>query len=44
METEIKFFKLKAVYADLYGIENWILREENKNKIQAAKMTFFEQC
>jgi hypothetical protein len=31
-----------AVSADLYGSENWVLTEKDKNRIQAAKMRFLE--
>jgi uncharacterized protein YydD (DUF2326 family) len=29
-----------AVSAGLYGIENWVLTEKDKNRIQAAEMRF----
>jgi hypothetical protein len=29
-----------AVSAGLYGSENWVLTEKNKNRIQAAEMRF----
>jgi hypothetical protein len=29
-----------AVFAGLYGSENWVLAEKDKNRIQAAEMRF----
>jgi len=40
METQIKFYKVMAVSAGLYGSENWVLTEKDKNRIQAAEMRF----
>jgi hypothetical protein len=39
-ETHIKFYKVMAVSAGLYGNENWVLTEEDKNRTQAAEMRF----
>jgi hypothetical protein len=41
METQIKFYKVMAVSASLYGSENCVLTENDKNRIQTAKMRFF---
>jgi hypothetical protein len=38
-ETQIKFYKLMAVYAGLYGSENWVLTEKDKNRIRAAEIS-----
>jgi hypothetical protein len=38
MEREITFYKVMAICAGLYGNENWVLTEEDKNKIQEAEM------
>jgi hypothetical protein len=43
METQIKFYKVMAVSASLYGNENWVLTENDKNRIQTAKMRFLYQ-
>jgi hypothetical protein len=40
METQIKFYKVMAVSAGLYGSENWVLTDKDKNRIQAAEMRF----
>jgi hypothetical protein len=40
MEKQIKFYKVMAVSAGLYGSEKWVLTEKDKNRIQAAKMRF----
>jgi hypothetical protein len=40
METLIKFYKVMAVSAGLYGSENWVLAEEDKNRTQATEMRF----
>jgi hypothetical protein len=40
METQIKFYKVTGVSAGLYGGENWLLTEKDKNRIQAAEMRF----
>jgi hypothetical protein len=29
-----------AIFAGLYGSENWVLTEKDKNRIQAAQMRF----
>jgi hypothetical protein len=29
-----------AVFAGLYGSENWVLTDKDKNRIQAAEMRF----
>jgi hypothetical protein len=39
-ERQIKFFKVMAVSAGLYGSENWVLTEKDKNRIRAAEMRF----
>jgi hypothetical protein len=39
-ETQIKFYKVMAISASLYGNKNWVLTEEDKNRIQAAEMRF----
>jgi hypothetical protein len=39
-ETRIKFYKVMVVSAGLYGSENWVLTEKDKNRIQAAEMRF----
>jgi hypothetical protein len=39
-ETQIKFYKVMAVSAGLYGSENWVLTEKDKNRVQAAEMRF----
>jgi hypothetical protein len=39
-ETQIKFYKVMAVSDGLYGSKNWVLAEEDKNRIQAAEMRF----
>jgi hypothetical protein len=36
--TQIKFYKVMAVSAGLYGSENWVLTEKDKNRIQEAEM------
>jgi hypothetical protein len=33
-----------AVSAGLYGTENWVLTEKDKNIIQAAEMRFFRSA
>jgi uncharacterized GH25 family protein len=43
-ETQIKFYKAMAISAGLYGSKNWVLTEKDKNRIQAAKMRFLDQC
>jgi hypothetical protein len=40
METQIKFYKVMAVSAGLYGSEKWVMTEKDKNRIQAAEMRF----
>jgi hypothetical protein len=40
METHIKFYKVLAVSAGLYGSENWVLTKKDKKIIQAAEMRF----
>jgi hypothetical protein len=42
-ETRIMFFKVMAVFAGLYGGENWVLTEKDTNRIQAAKMRFLRE-
>jgi hypothetical protein len=37
-ETQIKFRKVMAIFVGLYGSENWVLTEKDKNRIQAAEM------
>jgi hypothetical protein len=37
-ETQVKFYKVMALSAALYGSENWVLTEKDKNRIQAAEM------
>jgi hypothetical protein len=39
-ETQNKCYQVIAVSAGLYGSENWILTEKDKNRIQAAEMRF----
>jgi hypothetical protein len=39
-EIQIKFYKVKAIPAGLYGSENWVLAEKDKNRLQAAEMRF----
>jgi hypothetical protein len=39
-ETQIKFYKVMAVSAGLYGSENWVPTEKDKSRIQAAEMRF----
>ena len=39
-ETHVKFYKVMAVSAFLYGSETWILTVVDKKMIQAAKMRF----
>jgi hypothetical protein len=41
MDTQIKFYKNMVVCVGLYGSENWVLTEKDKNRIQAAVMRFF---
>jgi hypothetical protein len=36
----IKFYKVMAVSAGLYGGENWVLTENDKNRIQEAEIIF----
>jgi hypothetical protein len=40
VETQIKFYKVMAVSAGLYGSKNWVLTEKDKNRIQAGEMRF----
>jgi len=40
METQIKLYKVMALSTGLYGSENWVLTEKDKNRIQAADMRF----
>jgi hypothetical protein len=40
MEKQIKFYKVIAISAGLYGSEIWVLTEKNENRIQAAEMRF----
>jgi hypothetical protein len=37
-ETQIKLYKVMVVSAGLYGSENWVLKEKNKNRFQVAEM------
>jgi hypothetical protein len=39
-KTQIKFYKVMVVSDGLYGSENWVLTEKDKNRIQAAEMRF----
>jgi hypothetical protein len=36
IETQVKFHKVMAMSAGLYGSKNWVLTDKDKNKIQAA--------
>jgi hypothetical protein len=40
METQIKVYKVMAVSAGLYGSKNWVLAENDKNRVQATEMRF----
>jgi hypothetical protein len=40
IETQIKFYEVMVVSTGLYGSENWVLIEKDKNRIQAAEMRF----
>jgi hypothetical protein len=40
MQIQIKFHKVMAIPAGLYGSEHWALIEKDKNRIQAAEMIF----
>jgi hypothetical protein len=37
MEMQIKFYRVVAVSAGLYGNETWVLIENDKNRIQVAE-------
>jgi hypothetical protein len=39
-QTQIKFYNVMALYAGLYGSENWVQTEKDKNRIQATEMRF----
>jgi hypothetical protein len=39
-ETQIKSHKVMAISVGLYGTDNWVLTEKDKNRIQAAEMRF----
>ena len=42
-DTKLKFYKVMAVPVLMYGSESWILKEADKNKIQAAEMRFLRK-
>jgi hypothetical protein len=44
METHIKFYKVMAISAGFYGSKNWVMKEKDKNRIQAVEMRFLDQC
>jgi hypothetical protein len=43
-ETQIRFYKVMAVSAGLYGSENWVLTEKDKNRIQTVEMRFLRSA
>lgn len=40
-ETLLKFYKVMALPALLYGCENWVLRKKDERRIEAVEMKFF---
>ena len=42
LSTQIKFYKVMAVPALMYGSENWSLNRSDKRKIKSAEMRFLK--
>jgi hypothetical protein len=43
LETQIKFYEVLAISADLYGSNNWVLTDKGKNRISSRDKDFWDQ-